>query len=479
MEVEMGLSWRRVTGSAVSIADQTKQDELHKLNLERLAIMLAGIDGPPLQLKYLMGADEFGMHLFPHGELVRCGSLCLMRSLHISNLSIHEAALLLSNAFTDNYKWEEKGAQHVKTSLKEDKRQYTGDICVNALGQVVAVHQIFAGKGQRSLPSASVMDKYPNFKFSVTSNHWANHESKVAYVQHIWKWVVEETARDNAANKTSLAPQAVLMLDCWPVNLTKEFRDVIKQSCPGLVLMFVPAGATGRYQVRHDVSQVATMFHRRSVHTRYLGLQFLFKFLWALWAYLQVNDTHFHKPLKSSHRTTAHEWFVERVVRLRRQLRLALATRVAADVPAVPIPPLQPPDAEPPGPAVGVVQPALDAVLPVAAVGVVQPALEAALPVAADLSAARAADPPAEPEQAGPQHDFRTRMRDLMSMQMLRNMAPKWLASACESLSEPIPGEGRNILKKGWDQIYLEPISAPGMYQCFPRAVSKSLQENS
>ncbi len=66
-----------------------------------------------------------------------------------------------------------------------------------------------------------------------------------------------------------------------------------------------------------------------------------------------------------------------------------------------------------------------------------------------------------------------------MSMQMLRNMAPKWLASACESLSEPIPGEGRNILKKGWDQIYLEPISAPGMYQCFPRAVSKSLQENS
>jgi hypothetical protein len=32
--------------------------------------------------------------------------------------------------------------------------------------------------------------------------------------------------------------------DCWPVNLTKKFRDEIATSCPGIELMYIPAGAT-------------------------------------------------------------------------------------------------------------------------------------------------------------------------------------------------------------------------------------------
>ena len=32
--------------------------------------------------------------------------------------------------------------------------------------------------------------------------------------------------------------------DCWPVNLTKKFRDEIVTSCPGIELMYIPAGAT-------------------------------------------------------------------------------------------------------------------------------------------------------------------------------------------------------------------------------------------
>jgi hypothetical protein len=65
----MGLSVRRVTGHAVSEADLTRQNELHDLNLQALAIELSDVDGRPLDPKYIMGADEFGMHFFPHGKL--------------------------------------------------------------------------------------------------------------------------------------------------------------------------------------------------------------------------------------------------------------------------------------------------------------------------------------------------------------------------------------------------------------------------
>ena len=52
----MGLSVRRVTGHAVSEADLARQNELHDMNLQALAIELSDVDGRPLDPKYIMGA---------------------------------------------------------------------------------------------------------------------------------------------------------------------------------------------------------------------------------------------------------------------------------------------------------------------------------------------------------------------------------------------------------------------------------------
>jgi hypothetical protein len=52
-----------------------------------------------------------------------------------------------------------------------------------------------------------------------------------------------------------------------------------------------------------------------------------------------------------------------------------------------------------------------------------------------------------------------------MSTQRLRDMAPRWLNSAVKHISQPIPGEERSIIKKGWDQMYLEPISQEGFLE--------------
>ena len=41
-----------------------------------------------------------------------------------------------------------------------------------------------------------------------------------------------------------------MYLDMWPVNLTKITKEHVKEECPGMIIRYVPAGATGLYQVR-------------------------------------------------------------------------------------------------------------------------------------------------------------------------------------------------------------------------------------
>ena len=47
-----------------------------------------------------------------------------------------------------------------------------------------------------------------------------------------------------------------------------------------------------------------------------------------------------------------------------------------------------------------------------------------------------------------------------MGMKMLRSVAPQFLWVGCKRLLEK--HEGRNIIKKGWDQLYLDKATAPG-----------------
>ncbi len=74
-----------------------------------------------LKSKYVF-PEEFGMHLFP----------------------------------TAQRKWEKKGAEEVKSVLKEDKRQYTGDLVMNMDGKVVVIEQIWAGKSKACLSHPDV-----------------------------------------------------------------------------------------------------------------------------------------------------------------------------------------------------------------------------------------------------------------------------------------------------------------------------------
>jgi hypothetical protein len=213
MKKKMNLSVRRANGSPICPLNEPKQLALHKINVQRIAVALH--EG--LQLKYIIGADEFGMHLFPQA----------------------------------NWVWTRKGSKEAKSALKPDKRQYTGDVAHNAAGGIVCVHQIFKGSTAASLPPEDVRQKFPQFQFAVTPNHWANHPTKIAFVQRIWEWVVTEHMKDFGWSREEAVKKAkcILFLDCWPVNLTAIFRQTIRELCPGMVIMYIPAGYTGQVQV--------------------------------------------------------------------------------------------------------------------------------------------------------------------------------------------------------------------------------------
>jgi hypothetical protein len=49
-----------------------------------------------------------------------------------------------------------------------------------------------------------------------------------------------------------------------------------------------------------------------------------------------------------------------------------------------------------------------------------------------------------------------------MSVVILRNKAPEWLWLAVQHISKKIPDEDRNLIKKGWDEIYRGPMGEEG-----------------
>ena len=148
MRQKMGLSLRKQCTTPLTPEAKAKQDQLHEITLQRLALLL----DEGLKSKYVIGSDEFGMLFFPQGQ----------------------------------YRWVKAGSKEVKPVVKEDRRQYTGDIAHNMDGDVVGVHQIWGGKCASSLPHPQVEQKYPSMKFSVSPNHWANLSTKVEFAQFIW-----------------------------------------------------------------------------------------------------------------------------------------------------------------------------------------------------------------------------------------------------------------------------------------------------
>ena len=224
-----------------------------------------------------------------------------------------------------------------------------GDIVHNAAGEIICAVQIFAGKTDASLPLPGVRALYPQIQFYLSHNHWANIDTKKHLIKHVWKWVCDEWAKDGRDGD----PRCIYFLDCWPVNLTEELRNWVKEKCPGMRLRFIPAGGTGKYQ---------------------------------------VNDTHIHKPSKDSSKKAAQKWRLDKIMAFRAECNQSIASGTAPSV---------------------------------------------------------------------AQAELHQKVTGLMSMKMLRTVAPGFLWAGCNAVLARDEA-GLNIIQRGWNQLYLDQAMAPG-----------------
>jgi hypothetical protein len=215
MHEHLDLTIRAVTTDRVDPAKEAKQRELHDITLERLAYFKTALQVPDFAI---CAADETGVFLFPQR----------------------------------NFKWAKRGAKQVQATKGDDKRQITVCMWIDFTGKVVFTQMITTGKHARAMPSPKVREKFADyFLFQVSANHWSNHDLKLKAIIHMNKRINEAYVKSGVApDEANLRPR-VLLLDCWPVNLTDLMKTEVKAHCPGMTLLFIPAGGTGVYQI-HD-----------------------------------------------------------------------------------------------------------------------------------------------------------------------------------------------------------------------------------
>lgn len=195
----------------------------------------------------------------------------------------------------------------------DDKRQFTGNIVHNALGQICLWHGIYQGfllsylaahtligKTKASWPSESARARpgAENFLYGCTKNHWSNATEKKKLLDRMVEYrssVIERLivqgripiALQEGARNGDLFPMVVL-LDCWPVNLSKEIKDYIHDKYRKFMrVRFIPAGLTGGWQ---------------------------------------INDSYLHSPLKANLKKEAELWYEEHTSNLLRQFDLGEIT---------------------------------------------------------------------------------------------------------------------------------------------------------
>ena len=77
-----------------------------------------------------------------------------------------------------------RGSKHVPAWFYDDKRQYTGNIVHNALGNFVTMQLVYGGTTDRSLPT-----KFPeDWVVGYSVNHWSNLVEKKRLVDSLHAW---------------------------------------------------------------------------------------------------------------------------------------------------------------------------------------------------------------------------------------------------------------------------------------------------
>jgi len=130
-----------------------------------------------------------------------------------------------------------KGGKDVSVIGSEEKRAFTACLGSAADGTILPFQSIWKGKTTSSLPKTRDQFRHMRFRYGLNEkNHWSNLKTTQDYFEHILSSRIDEDQ------------YWVAYIDCWKIHKSKAFLDWARAKYPKLLILFVPAGCTGKFQ---------------------------------------------------------------------------------------------------------------------------------------------------------------------------------------------------------------------------------------
>lgn len=138
------------------------------------------------------------------------------------------------------------GSNDVAVVGAEDKRQITACVAASLRGELLPLQLIFQGKTERSLPSSTYASAAARVDITHSNNHWSTQETMQRWIVRV---LLPHTERMIELHSLDANAHILLLLDCWAVHKSAEFRGWLQQEHPRVHLVFVPANCTSKLQL--------------------------------------------------------------------------------------------------------------------------------------------------------------------------------------------------------------------------------------
>ena len=130
-----------------------------------------------------------------------------------------------------------KGKKDFSVIGGEEKRAFTAVLGSAANGTILPFQSIWKGKTVGSLSSTWHHFSHLNFQYSLNDqNHWSNLKTTQEYFHNVLRSRVNDDE------------YWVAFIDCWKIHKSKAFLAWIREKYPKCLILFVPAGCTGKFQ---------------------------------------------------------------------------------------------------------------------------------------------------------------------------------------------------------------------------------------
>jgi hypothetical protein len=217
LQSKMNWSPRVGTRSAAKLPDDA--DEQCERTLFRICYALHWNQIPP---ELLINIDQQGMYVLPN-----CSTT-----------------------------WETVGTKQIDVIAKDEKRAYTILVGSTPTGDILPFQAFWGGKTAGSLPKddAPGMDdaKARGFHFAAAASetsprsHFSTLKTMKEYVVEVIQPYIKKVIDNDPSLDTD--QMAILFLDAYPVHTSAEFRAYMAEKHPNIILIYVLANCTGKFQ---------------------------------------------------------------------------------------------------------------------------------------------------------------------------------------------------------------------------------------